>query len=95
MCNLLLIELRGLINMAVCPNCKGEGKRFEELKFGIRIITCPSCNGEGSVEPPLDKKKMCPACNGLGYIYADPEAFKKGFIGSKTHCKKCNSTGLV
>jgi DnaJ-class molecular chaperone len=81
--------------MAVCPNCKGEKKKFEELKFGIRITTCPSCNGLGSVAPSLAKKKVCSACNGLGYVYADPEGFKKGFIGSKTHCKACNSTGLV
>ena len=81
--------------MAVCPNCSGAGNKLEELKFGLRNISCPTCRGVGEVEPPWDKKKICPACNGLGYIYADPEGFKKGFISSKTHCKTCDSRGMV
>ena len=81
--------------MAVCQNCEGKGKKFEELKFGVRIITCPSCDGTGDLEPPLDTMKICSACQGLGHIYADPEGFKKGFISSKTHCKECDGRGLV
>jgi DnaJ-class molecular chaperone len=81
--------------MAVCPNCDGKGNKLEELKFGLRNISCPTCMGTGKVDPPWDKKKICSACNGLGYMYADPKGYKKGFISSKTGCKKCAGRGMV
>ncbi len=81
--------------MTVCFNCNGAGYKLEELKFGLRNITCPSCLGSGNLEPPMDKMKLCPDCNGLGYYYADAEGFNKGFISSKTRCKKCDGKGMV
>lgn len=81
--------------MAVCPNCEGKGNKLEELKFGLRNISCPTCLGNGNVDSPWDKKKICPVCDGLGYGYADLKGFKKGFISSKTRCKKCEGRGMV
>ena len=51
-------RVKGVLSMAVCPNCKGEGKRFEELKIPLYITATDLNNGKSQkidTEIPLEQ----------------------------------------